>query len=674
MRFSKICLSAICLIQIGLLYSQVATNVSPYYPVAYDQLRYLNEAYKLSQSFVQEGVLAVARQLLSPYSPNGFLLSLEGGLVAALSGGHRAAALSVNIILLILTQCFLFQSVKRQFSEAAAWCAVTLFLLTATPFLNAGGIFDFRIDFSAFCLFGIWTSTVLSSRIFLERNTSLLAGFVAGWLVLTRFITFVYLGTIVGLLVCFFALVWIIRRDPLSKKRCLNAALSGAIMSAMFAPFFVINAKIIYNYYFVGLFVGSEPGVRALEFGIDTPIKHLLFYPASLLFYHLGFPFLIFAGACLVFAGVQHRIFQTDDRYDWRRNGAALGFLICVIAVPFAFVNLSASKSPVIIGVVGVPVILLVTVLIDTILGERIIDGRFNSWQAKTLGALCIGIAFSVFLFRAMAPKCRLDVSSCFAVNDFSDEIIKYARANLGDAPIFSSDNVTEMFNYLALSDRSFEQPGSPVNFLPGYDLQILSTTKEDILNRFSQSDVVVLSDPLLGRNSVYPSNVTMTQHWSELRTLVTKNMISVARANIAGVPYEAFVKPAPKITGLSGGWITSAGIDVRMNSRAIADRPYVILEGLALLQPLGGPPEPHAVLRDSIGSALSTGLPAKITMFDNRYKIVIDCSNACARMVEPTIHLKFDRFFVPSKVGINADTRELVLYAPSTRILAAQE
>jgi hypothetical protein len=179
--------------------------------VAYDQLRYLNEAYKLSQSFVQEGVLAVARQLLSPYSPNGFLLSLEGGLLAALSGGHRAAALSVNIILLILTQYFLFQSVKRQFSEAAAWCAVTLFLLTATPFLNAGGIFDFRIDFSAFCIFGIWTSTVLSSRIFLERNTSLLAGFVAGWLVLTRFISFVYLGTIVGLLVCFFALVWMIR-------------------------------------------------------------------------------------------------------------------------------------------------------------------------------------------------------------------------------------------------------------------------------------------------------------------------------------------------------------------------------------------------------------------------------------------------------------------------------
>src|ERR1700730_19313876 len=145
MRYSTACLSRICLIQIGILYAQVVTNVSPYYPVAYDQLRYLNEAYKLSQSFVQEGVLAVARQLLSPYSPNGFLLSLEGGLVAALSGGHRAAALSVNIILLILTQCFLFHSVKRQFSEAAAWCAVTLFLFTATPILHAGGIFAFRI-------------------------------------------------------------------------------------------------------------------------------------------------------------------------------------------------------------------------------------------------------------------------------------------------------------------------------------------------------------------------------------------------------------------------------------------------------------------------------------------------------------------------------------------------
>ena len=207
MRSSTTCLFLICLVQVGILFSQVVTNVSPYYPVAYDQLRYLNEAYKLGDSFIQQGVLSVVRQILSPYSPNGFLLSLEGGLATALTGAHRTAALSVNIVMLVVSQCFLFFAVRRAFSEAAAWCAVTLFLLTATPFLGAGGVFDFRIDFSAFCIFGIWACTVLSSRVFLERHISLLAGFVAGWLILTRFITFVYLGAIMGLLVALFALV-----------------------------------------------------------------------------------------------------------------------------------------------------------------------------------------------------------------------------------------------------------------------------------------------------------------------------------------------------------------------------------------------------------------------------------------------------------------------------------
>src|SRR3981081_259710 len=85
MRFSTTCLSLICAVQIGILYSQVVTNVSPYYPVAFDQLRYLSEAYKLGDTFIQQGVLSVARELLSPYSPNGFLLSLEGGLATALT-------------------------------------------------------------------------------------------------------------------------------------------------------------------------------------------------------------------------------------------------------------------------------------------------------------------------------------------------------------------------------------------------------------------------------------------------------------------------------------------------------------------------------------------------------------------------------------------------------------
>jgi hypothetical protein len=616
----------------------------------------------------------VVRQLLSPYSPNGFLLSLEGGLATALTGAHRTAALSVNIVMLIVSQCFLFFAVRRAFSEAAAWCALTLFFLTATPFLGAGGIFDFRIDFSAFCIFGIWACTVLSSRVFLERHISLLAGFVAGWLVLTRFITFVYLGAIMGLLVALFALAWIVRRDPHMKKRCLNALLSGAIMTVMFAPFFVINAKMIYNYYFVSLFVSSEAKIRALEFGVDSRIKNLLYYPDSLLFDHLRSPFLLFASACLVGAAIRHYLIHRDVRYDWSRHRAAICFLICVIAVPFAFLNLSASKSPVIISVIAVPVILLIAVVVDTILGRRPDAGRFVRWQTKGVAAACVGVGLSLFLFRAAAPKCHLGVDACLAVNDFNDAIIKYARSNLGDTPAFSSDNVNEMFNYLALSDRTHEQPGSPVNFRPEYDIQIFALTKEDLFNRFSRSDVVVLSDPHLGRNSVYPSNGVVSENWDELRRLVSGNMISVARTNIAGVPYEAFVRSSPKVTGLSGGWITSAGIDLRANGQEIAARPLIVLEGLALLAPLGGSPEPRAELRSQVGTEPPTPLPARIAISGNRYKIVIDCSDACAQVTEPTIHLSFDRFFVPAKAGINADTRELVLYAPLARALVAQE
>jgi hypothetical protein len=681
MRFSSACIFGICILQAGLLFSQVATNVSPYYPMGLDQLRYLNEAYQLGDQFISGGVLAVAHYLLSPSSPNGLLLTLEGGIAAALSGAHRSAALSVNIIVLIASEWFLFQSVKRQFSDASAWCAFTLFLLTTTPFLNAGGVFDFRIDFSAFCIFGIWTCTVLSSDIFLKRNVSVLAGLLAAWLVLTRFITFVYLGTIMGILIGAFALMWITRNDPLMKQRALNAGLSGSVLTVAVAPFFVINAKLIYNYYFVSLFVSSEAEIRALEFGVDSKIGHLLYYPKSLLFDHLGLPFASFAAACLFGAAIRHYWIRKNANYDWGRHAAALYFLMCVIVVPFVFVNLSASKSPVIISVICVPVVLLIAILVDTVLGRRSEEQLTGRWKDTTAGVLCVGIGLSVFLFRAAGPKCHLGVDACLEVNRFNDAIIKHARDNLADAPTFSSDGVYEMFNYLAVSNRTYEVPGNPVNFRPLYDMQVFAPTRESLLSAFARSDVVVLSDSRLGRNSVYPSNAVIEKNWEDLKSKVGGSMVSVARTNIAGVPYEAFSKPNTKITGLSGeiaglsgGWITSAGIDLPVNSRIIGARPYLVLEGEALLQPLGGTPDLHAELRDPGGKVLPMTLPAKIAISDGLYKIVIDCSTACAKLPEPTIHLTFDRFFVPSKAGINTDTRELVLYAPSTRTLTVQE
>jgi hypothetical protein len=59
--------------------------------------------------------------------------------------------------------------------------------------------------------------------------------------------------------------------------------------------------------------------------------------------------------------------------------------------------------------------------------------------------------------------------------------------------------------------------------------------------------------------------------------------------------------------------------------------------------------------------------VPASLERHNNSYEILIDFSKMELPPSDPVrVHLNFDTFFVPNKIGINADTRELVLNAPT--------
>jgi hypothetical protein len=61
-------------------------------------------------------------------------------------------------------------------------------------------LFDFRMDFIAYCLFGVWVCAALRSGLFLDWRWAIATGLLAALLVANRFLTIIYLlGIIAGL-------------------------------------------------------------------------------------------------------------------------------------------------------------------------------------------------------------------------------------------------------------------------------------------------------------------------------------------------------------------------------------------------------------------------------------------------------------------------------------------
>jgi hypothetical protein len=200
----------------------------------------------------------------------------------------------------------------------------------------------------------------------------------------------------------------------------------------------------------------------------------------------------------------------------------------------------------------------------------------------------------------------------------------------------------------------------------------IFATPREAALQAIFESDVVVLTDPVLGRGAPYPMNTKIREYWDELWTWTVENLALVSSTEIAGIPYRTFVRPSIIVHGLSGEWITSSGISIEIGATDLARWPFIVLEGRANYDVLGGELRPRAFVLDATARR-GKELPAIFNRLGERYEIAIDARTAASAASESVkIQLMFDRFFVPSKLGINADTRELVIFAPDKRELRA--
>src|SRR5262249_46507766 len=140
-----------------LFFWQVSREIAPFYPSNFDQLSYYLSTYDLIEQFRTSGWSAFVTTFLQPGHATGVTFVIQGALLSLLGGANRTALISINLLYFLALQLVLFDTVRARTGNInLAWAAVAILLSFSTVFNVVGGIYDYRIDFAAMCLYGIW--------------------------------------------------------------------------------------------------------------------------------------------------------------------------------------------------------------------------------------------------------------------------------------------------------------------------------------------------------------------------------------------------------------------------------------------------------------------------------------------------------------------------------------
>jgi hypothetical protein len=648
-------------------------EIAWYPPLHIDQSGFLTQTYQLEEQVLSKGVGALWKALCSKTNSTGLLLPIEGAFSGLLFGGTRLPQLVILFLAFGILQLVAFATAKAVWaSRAYGYMVLGLILCQTTAWFWAGGLFDFRIDFVAYCLYGIWACAVIRSKLFLDRGWAIGSGLIGAFLVLHRFLTAIYLsGVSFGFAMACIVIGLVARRDAdragQVKQRLYNLVLSVGCLVVVAGPILLANWKAIHDYYVIGHVISPEKYVRASDLGIIDLAGHLLYYPRSVVTDHLGTTFLWGSALAIVTALIAHVLGRRgipDAQGSTGHDNPVLLqtiFLLGAILGPIVVLTIDVSKSPVVGGVVGVPVTLLVVALTAALIPQAL-----ETAPPPKLIASCSLVIFGLGLFNQFQQLSRHipeydQRRDLQRLTELDKWLVDYADKRDWHSPAISSDVISEWFSPFPIAASGYEQTRLLLEFRGMLGQAIMGVSRQEALSFLARSDFLILTT--LPKSGVYPFYQRVAVYWNDLKAWADKNMILVRTVPFDSFKATIYARPSATISGLSGGWITSEGLSIETERSALQRFPKIRLSGPANTW-LPKMPVPFATI-DSDPTTEKV-VPASFRQVDNSYEILIDTSSVELPQYDNVrLHLKFDTFFVPQHIGINADTRELVVEAP---------
>jgi hypothetical protein len=672
-----------------LFWRYVSTQVAPFYATGFDQAGYLAETYRLFEAMRSGNFTALAADILGPSHPTGITFEIQGALLALLLGTGRASLLSLNFLYFAALQVVLFQTVRwKTGNSRLALIAVALLLSQSTLTHMTGGMFDYRIDFAAYCTFGIWTCFVLRSGLFKERRWSVAAGFTTALLMSMRFLTPVYFVPIMAVIFLFLIVRYGSAKSSLRRAayslRIYNFFMAAAISGFLVLPLFWLKRSAIYAYYVFQHVAGPGKHIRKLEQGIKSAADALTYYPKSIVSEHLGGVFLLAASILFAATFLLTVIARLRGASRLRPQLHSFVPVLAAILVPLGVLTFDPAKSPVVGSIVCIPLLLLLILACSVPLDAwppRLHPGlsarSFSQAMMQTVAmALIVTVTLATFIIRLNGrPAFNYENDDLRLINEVEDSVVSFAAVNKLLTPALSVDHVSEAFHASTMKVAAYERFGKLIDFQEklGCTNVIFQTDRDTALKQIEESDIVILTD--LPKTGVFPLDQSVRNYWNDLWAWSNGHLVLDRVFEFSSFNAYLFVRPLAAISGTSGAWITNSGITIRTNAALLRRFPIFILEGNTNFEWLPRLPKPKAELLGDDKQVVET-MPTAFKRDGSRYSISIDGRSALSSNQDPVqVRLTFDIYFVPKLLGVNEDNRELVITAPtSVKLMAADE
>ncbi len=662
--------AALLLFQYGLFRQFAQREVAWAYPFNYDQIVFLGQSYDTYEQVLSRGACDGLKYGFYLRTPNGALLHLQAALLFLLLGASRLSALTLNFLYFAVLQAALAGSLRWLSGRwSVALLGVGLLLAALTPFSHAGGVMDFRLDFIAFCLFGVFACAVLRSRVLLSRRWSLAVGAAAAWLVLTRTLTLVYLTGMAALLALFFlARLWR-RRDPGARRaearRLAGLGLAGAVLAAVAGPVLWDRREQLWAYYVVGHVTGVEKFLRAPKDG-----NPYLFYPESLLSDHAGPTFLKLAGLALLVGAAARAVRAVRPGGPARLETApAFAFLTAAVVVPLAALTCDMHRSPCAGNVLLVGLLGLVLAGLVRLAGLHR-EGRGGPLLEGALAALAglavacgAGTQLNNYGSHGRMTRARYDVEQILALHDL---LHRRCRECCWAAPVLSSTFNFDYTQHEAHRVLAYERHGTWLKTGQALGGSIFALTPAEILAGARASDFLFLV--ATEAPSAYPADHCLQAALPQLGAFCEAEMERLGTFNVEGSEVTLYARPALRVEGLAEGWVTAEGLRLTGPGSVLRGRSRVVLAGKTGLAAhfLAQTPSVRAEL--SAGGRPARTVPAQFELSPDRqgYRIVVDVSGEEAAADEPVeVRLTFDGGAVLPGRGLRYNTRRLIVPAP---------
>jgi hypothetical protein len=547
---SILILLAVFVAQYVLFKNHVLGEVAPYYPANHDQAAFLREAYYIFENVKERGGAEILKEFLAPRAAQGKLLTTQASALFLILEPSRLSALLPNLLYFIALQASVFYLIRGASGRLSlAFVSLGLLLMIAFPFYGVGDLFDFRIDFQAFCLYGIFVTAMATSGAFLSGRWVIIATVLGFLLALLRHVTLGYIGGVYILMLAFIAAVYFTSRDADKRReaarRARNVVLSGIAVLGSVSPFLWASRKTIYEYYGVGHFLGKEKDIRSPG---ETMGTNVVFY-LKRLHEHVG-AYAAWALLLLLAAGVVLTLYYALKKRDRATSMDGRGrffsmenFVLLAIAAaaPFLILIVDMNKSPVVGSVMITPVVLFCILAFSL--------GAVRPGSKAAIVALCSVAVVVVALglksqysryAKGLTPEKRASLGE---ITRMSLEVGDYCVKNSIAAPAVSFDTMRDYMTDGSLMIINYEARQKLLRFNVRLANSIFDISEEEAIKKLMESDIVLFSpDATVG--SGYPFDKSIDAVRPALIALLEKEFLRLKEYRIYDRTYWFFVKP----------------------------------------------------------------------------------------------------------------------------------